>query len=148
MPRGERRPVVAIAIRLGLALSLVLLMTLVVYADRGGYYDARGGEFSFLDSLYYTTVSISTTGYGDIVPATDGAGILTALVMTPPRLAFILILVGTTLQVLTERSTTAFRTDRWEDNCKTTPLSVAMERRVAVLSRRCLVRDTGVSRSW
>lgn len=118
LPRSERKPAHAIAIRLGLALSLVFLMTIVVYSDRGGYYDARGGEISFLDSLYYTTVSISTTGYGDIVPASDGARMLTALVMTPARLAFILILVGTTLQVLTERSTTAFRTDRWRKSLK------------------------------
>ena len=113
LPRIERHPLHQIALRLSLAVGLVLLMAIVVYIDREGYYDARGGEISFLDALYYTTVSISTTGYGDIVPASDEARVLTSLVMTPARLAFILILVGTTLQVLTERSTNAFRTDRW-----------------------------------
>lgn len=118
LPTAEKHPAKSIASRLALALLLVLFMTLVVYVDREGYYDARDGEVTLLDALYYTTVSISTTGYGDVVPATDHARLLTSLVMTPARLAFILILVGTTLAVLTEKSRAAWREERWRKKLK------------------------------
>ncbi|MCW2576325.1 MAG: transport system, NAD-binding component, partial [Modestobacter sp.] len=47
--------------------SLVLITTvLIVYLDRDGYVDNNGGEISVLDATYYATVTLSTTGYGDI----------------------------------------------------------------------------------
>ena len=57
---------------------------LIVYLDRAGYRDVRdeigsqhGGEgLSFLDCLYYATVSLSTTGYGDITPITPSARLI------------------------------------------------------------------------
>ena len=43
---------------------------LIVYIDRDGYRDVQENQLSFLDCLYYATVSLSTTGYGDITPFT------------------------------------------------------------------------------
>ena len=40
---------------------------LLVYLDRDVYRDVQDNQLSFLDCLYYATVSLSTTGYGDIV---------------------------------------------------------------------------------
>lgn len=113
LPRGERKPLHAIAVRFSWALALVVFMTAIVWFDRHGYQDAAGGGISLLDALYYTTVSISTTGYGDIVPVTPEARLISSLVMTPARLLFILLLIGTTLSVLTERSREAIRIERW-----------------------------------
>ncbi len=66
-----------------------------------------------MDALYYTTVTLSTTGYGDITPVTTGARLTNALLVTPMRFLFVLVLVGTTIQVLTERSRDQFRVARW-----------------------------------
>jgi voltage-gated potassium channel len=94
----------------------------VVWLGRDGYNDNGDspprGSISFLDAAYYSTVSLSTTGYGDIVPASDGARLLNILLVTPARLLFLIILVGTTLEVLTERSREAFRIQRWRKNVR------------------------------
>jgi voltage-gated potassium channel len=94
--------------------ALVLLVTvLVVYLDRGGYRDSTDGRVSLLDALYYSTVTLSTTGYGDIIPATNAARLVNVLVITPLRVLFLIILVGTTLEVLTERTREQWQLSKW-----------------------------------
>jgi voltage-gated potassium channel len=66
-----------------------------------------------VDALYYTTVTLTTTGYGDITPVTTGARLVNALVVTPMRLLFVILLVGTTISALTQRSREEFRLARW-----------------------------------
>jgi voltage-gated potassium channel len=73
---------------------------------------------SFLDSVYYATVSLSTTGYGDITPVSDSARLINILVITPLRVLFLILLVGTTLAVLTERSRQAFKIQRWRSKVR------------------------------
>src|SRR5919202_5090265 len=71
MPTSRRSaPLVAIAARLSLALSLVLINWLLVGVERDSYTDNADGHVSVVDALYYTTVTLSTTGYGDITPVT------------------------------------------------------------------------------
>jgi voltage-gated potassium channel len=113
MPDSRVSPVGAIVRRIFLALLLLAAAVVIVYADRGGYRDTNGDGVSFLDSVYYATVSLSTTGYGDITPVTDTARLVNVLVITPLRILFLIVLVGTTLAVLTERSRQAFRIQRW-----------------------------------
>ena len=86
-----------------------MFVTLVAYLGRDGYRDNNGTPVGFLDALYYSTVSITTTGYGDITPVTDGARLATTLLITPARILFLIILVGTTIEVLAERTRTAVR---------------------------------------
>ena len=73
----------------------------------------RSQPLSFLASVYYATVTLSTTGYGDIVPVTDSARLANTVLITPIRVVFLILLVGTTLEVLTERTRTNFRITRW-----------------------------------
>ncbi len=117
VPRQTGHPLAAMARRLSAAVGLLVLVTLLVYLGRDGYSDnADGGargSITLLDAAYYSTVSLSTTGYGDIVPASDTARLLNIVVVTPARLLFLIILVGTTLEVLTERSRQAARIQRW-----------------------------------
>ncbi len=107
------QPLVAIARRVGIALAVVLVNWLVVLLERDGYRDAADGSMSAVDALYYTTVTLSTTGYGDITPISPSARLTNALVVTPMRFLFVLVLVGTTIQVLTERSRDQFKVARW-----------------------------------
>ncbi len=108
-------PFLAIAQRFLLAIGLVLLVTLITYVGRDGYTDSQGDSpLTFIDALYYATVSITTTGYGDIVPATQETRLITTLLVTPIRIIFLVLLVGTTLQVLAERSKFTIRRRNWQ----------------------------------
>lgn len=113
LARGDRSPLRAIRIRLVLGLLLLLSVVFAVYLDRDGYTDSADDAVSLLDAFYYATVSLSTTGYGDIAPVSDRARLVNILVVTPARIAFIIVLVGTTVEVLTERSRDALAVRRW-----------------------------------
>ncbi len=119
LPRGPSAgPAVAIVKRVAIAISIVLLNWGLVVLERDGYTDDADGELSIVDALYYTTVTLSTTGYGDITPVTTSARLTNALLVTPMRFLFVLVLVGTTIQVLTERSRDQFRVARWRSRVK------------------------------
>jgi voltage-gated potassium channel len=111
-------PYVAILRRVGIAVAIVAVNWVIVLLERGGYTDSADGTVSVVDALYYTTVTLSTTGYGDITPVSTGARLVNALVVTPMRLLFVLVLVGTTIQVLTQRSRDEFRIGRWRSRVR------------------------------
>ncbi|GAA2384458.1 potassium channel family protein [Streptomyces glaucosporus] len=96
------------------AAAVVLLATVfLVYLDREEYGDNADGRVSLLDCFYYATVTLSTTGYGDITPVSDSARLINVLVVTPLRVLFLIILIGTTLEVLAERTREQWRLARW-----------------------------------
>ncbi|MEU8540223.1 potassium channel family protein [Streptomyces sp. NPDC048717] len=114
LPRREvERPLRQVAKRLMMALGVLVVTIFLVYFDRGGYHDNADETVDFLDAAYYATVTLSTTGYGDIVPYSDSARLVNILLITPLRVLFLIILVGTTLEVLTERTREEFRLHRW-----------------------------------
>ena len=118
LPEGKQSPAKRLLVRLIAAISLLVFVTLVAYVERKGYRDAAGDEVSLLDCFYYATVSITTTGYGDITPVTDSARLTTSLLVTPARVLFLIILVGTTLEVLAERTRIAWRERLWRTTLK------------------------------
>ncbi|WP_395483374.1 potassium channel family protein [Streptomyces sp. KHY 26] len=107
------RPLRQVAKRLLMALLVLVATALVVYADRAGYHDSSDDSVDLLDSFYYATVTLSTTGYGDITPVSDSARLTNIFVITPLRVLFLIILVGTTLEVLAERTREEWRLKRW-----------------------------------
>ena len=100
------------------ALAVLFAAVLVVYADRGGYRDVKEGPLSFLDCMYYATVSLSTTGYGDITPVSASARLVNILVMTPLRIAFLIVLIGTTVETLTAQSRQALKIQHWRSSVR------------------------------
>ncbi len=92
---------------------LLSITVSLVYLDRDSYTDNWDGQVSFVDSIYYATVTITTTGYGDITPVTPGARMINALLVTPLRIGFLVLLVGTTLEVLAHEGQRIFRHNRW-----------------------------------
>jgi voltage-gated potassium channel len=113
MPIGTQGPVRAITKRVIGALLALGATVMIVYIGRDGYRDVNEDGLTLLDSIYYATVSLSTTGYGDITPASQSARLVNVLVITPLRVLFLIVLVGTTLEVLTDRSRQALRIQRW-----------------------------------
>lgn len=113
LPRPSVGPLWQVGRRLLAALAVLWATVLLVYMDRDQYSDSDDGKVTFLDSVYYTTVTLSTTGYGDIAPIGDGARLINILLITPLRVLFLIILVGTTLEVLTERTREQWRQTRW-----------------------------------
>ncbi|WP_039952152.1 MULTISPECIES: potassium channel family protein [Rhodococcus] len=113
VPQMQDSPGRAITRRIGYALTALALVVLVVYLDRDGYSDSQDDGLSLLDCIYYATVSLSTTGYGDITPITVQARLVNILVITPLRIFFLIVLVGTTLSALTETSRQSFKIQRW-----------------------------------
>ncbi|MGV0741680.1 potassium channel family protein [Mycolicibacterium sp. XJ870] len=100
------------------ALTALFAAVFIVYFDRDGYRDAQDNPLSFLDCLYYATVSLSTTGYGDITPFTPGARLVNVLVITPLRVAFLIVLIGTTVETLTTQSRQALKIQRWRSRVR------------------------------
>nr|WP_274914694.1 potassium channel family protein [Streptomyces sp. WZ-12] len=116
--QGVRPPLRQVMRRLVMALVVLVITTFVVWADRDGYHDNAGGSVGLLEAAYYATVTLSTTGYGDITPVSDGARLTNILVITPLRVLFLIILVGTTLEVLTERTRHQVRVHRWRSRLR------------------------------
>ncbi len=107
-----------VAKRLSFALLVLVATALIVYADHDGYRDNADGGVDFLDAWYYATVTLSTTGYGDITPVSDAARLTNIFVITPLRVLFLIVLVGTTLEVLAERTREEWRLNRWRSTLR------------------------------
>ncbi len=113
LPEGDSSPWSALGKRVLAAVLILVGTVVIVYVDRRGYSDVADGTVSFTDAIYYTTVTLSTTGYGDIAPKSDQARMINAFVITPARIAFLVLLIGTTLEVLASQGREAIRIARW-----------------------------------
>ena len=63
--------------------------------DRKGLHDNTDGVVSFSDVVYFTAITVTTVGYGDITPVTDRARMFDTFVVTPVRLFIWIIFFGT-----------------------------------------------------
>lgn len=90
-------------IRLGTVVGLIILVILVFYLDRSGLHDNVDGDVSFIDVVYFTFITITTVGYGDIAPVTEQARLLDAILITPIRLIVWMLFIGTAYQFLFQR---------------------------------------------
>ena len=102
-------------IRIGLALFLIAIVVMIHWWDRGGLVDNLDGEVSFTDVIYFTMISITTTGFGDIAPITDRARMVEAIIVTPIRFAVFFIFVGTAYNFIIKRSWESFRMARIQE---------------------------------
>ncbi len=116
LPGTAASPMQIVLRRLGAALAILFVVAFIVYLDRDGYTDTSDGRISFLDAVYYATVSVSTTGYGDITPVSDSARLINILAVTPLRVLFLIVLVGTTIEALTAQSRAENRARRWRNH--------------------------------
>jgi len=118
IPQKFVSPGQRIARRLLYAFGALFAAVIIVYLDRDGYRDVTEKPLTFLDCVYYATVSLSTTGYGDITPYSEHSRLINVLVITPLRVAFLIVLVGTTVETLTSASRQALKIQRWRNKVR------------------------------
>jgi len=103
--RASKLPVWAdVLLRLSLAFFLIFVVIVIHWFDRAGLKDNHDGVISFLDVVYFTMISVTTTGFGDIAPISDRARFIEAIIVTPVRIAVIFIFVGTAYNFVIKRS--------------------------------------------
>ena len=113
LPSRRTTPARELARRGLIALGLLGLVVAIVWFDRGSYTDNHDGSVTLIDAIYYATVTITTTGYGDITPIAPHARIINAILITPLRIAFLVLLISSTLELLALRGRQQFRAARW-----------------------------------
>jgi len=111
-------PEAALAMRAALVLLLVFAVFSVFLLDRAGLRDNVDGNVSLLDVVYFTMITISTVGYGDIVPVSDQARFLDAFFVTPVRIFVWFIFLGTTYQFIIQKLVEEWRMTRLQQQLR------------------------------
>lgn len=104
-----------IGIRLGVAFFLLGMVIMIHWWDRAGLVDNVDGHISFLDVVYFTMISVTTTGFGDIAPVSDRARLIEAVLVTPVRIAVLFIFVGAAYDFVIKRSWEKWRMARIQE---------------------------------
>lgn len=119
VPMRQVSPARNLSVRIGICVAMIIVTGFVIYWQRDGYQDGGVvGQMTLLDSMYHSTVTLSTTGFGDISPVSESARWVNIFVILPLRMAFLVILVGATIEVLTERSRQALKIQRWRQRMR------------------------------
>lgn len=90
--------------RIAAAIALIGILILFHWLERHGLKDTHDGHVSLVDVIYFTMISATTTGYGDIVPVTEGTRLFDALIVTPIRILFLLFFIGTAYLFVARRT--------------------------------------------
>ena len=113
LKRASKWPIWADVItRLSIAFFLIAIVVLVHWIDRAGLKDSHDGHISFLDVVYFTMISVTTTGFGDIAPVSDRSRLIEAVIVTPIRIMVLFIFVGTAYNFVIKRTWEKWRMAR------------------------------------
>ena len=106
---GDLSPWRTIVIRVCLVFILLLFLTVLLWVDRDGLKDHHDGQVSLEDVIYFTMVTITTVGYGDIVPISPRARLFDAFVITPIRAFIWFLFLGTAYQLAIKQFAEGYR---------------------------------------
>jgi len=104
-----------LGIRAGIAFLLLGMVIMIHWWDRAGLVDNVDDHISFLDVVYFTMISVTTTGFGDIAPVSDRARLIEAVIVTPVRIAVLFIFVGAAYDFVIKRSWEKWRMARIQE---------------------------------
>lgn len=116
----ESSPVPALLRRIGVAVGLILIVAVVLWFHRDGLRDNThpGRAMGFSDVFYYTVVTLTTVGYGDIIPVTEGARLFNAICLTPIRVALWALFLGTAYELILQQYRERVQMRRLHDRLK------------------------------
>jgi voltage-gated potassium channel len=112
--RTDTTPEQALLIRVSIVIVLLVMVVSVLWLDRGGLKDAADGQISFVDVVYFAVVTMTTVGYGDIVPVTDRARLIDAFYITPIRIFVWFIFLGSAYQFVFQKFLEDYRMAKLE----------------------------------
>jgi voltage-gated potassium channel len=103
VPEGS--PIPPLLRRIGLAVGLILFVSVLLWFHREGLRDNShpNRPMRFTDVFYYTVVTLTTVGYGDIIPVTEGARLFNAIFLTPIRVALWALFLGTAYELILQQ---------------------------------------------
>lgn len=116
--RSTTPPEITLLLRSALVFALIASVFVVFLADRDGLRDNFDGHVSVSDVFYFTMVTVTTVGYGDIVPVSDAARLIDAFFVTPVRVFVWLIFLGTAYQLVLQRLVEEWRMMRLQRDLK------------------------------
>ncbi len=102
--KSKASPWRVLGVRAGIAGALLLAAFALLWFDRDGLRDQIDGELTVADVIYFTMITITTVGYGDIVPVSERARLIDAFLITPIRLFIWLIFLGTAFDLVFKQS--------------------------------------------
>jgi voltage-gated potassium channel len=116
IPPNGWSPAKILGTRLLLVFLLFCFVFTLLWADRDGLHDEVDGTLSFSDVVYFTMITVTTVGYGDIVPVSTRARLLDALVVTPVRFAIWFLFLGTAYQLIIRQYMEDYRMAKLQAN--------------------------------
>jgi voltage-gated potassium channel len=102
--QSRLRPWAQFGLRMAIMFGMIIFIIAFHWFERDALRDQIDGKISFSDVIYFTMISATTTGYGDVVPVTDRARLFDALIVTPIRVFFLLLLAGTAYTFIIKRT--------------------------------------------
>jgi voltage-gated potassium channel len=114
--RQATSPEAMLAFRAALVLLLLAAVFTVFLLDRSGLVDNVDGHVSVTDVLYFTMITVTTVGYGDIIPVSDQARLIDAFFVTPVRIFVWFIFLGTAYQLIIQRLIEEWRMTRLQQD--------------------------------
>lgn len=98
----ERSPLPALLRRVGLAVGLIVMVAILLWFNRDGLRDNTHPDrpIGLVDVFYFTVVTLTTVGYGDIIPVTAEARLVNAVLLTPIRVFLWALFLGTAYELI------------------------------------------------
>ncbi|MBX3118549.1 MAG: potassium channel family protein [Fimbriimonadaceae bacterium] len=101
---AAQQPWRALLNRLLLVTALLIVAWVLLWVERDGLRDNGGAELGAMDVLYFAVVTVTTLGYGDIVPVSPEARAMVAFGITPLRVLIWLLLLSTAYELTLRKS--------------------------------------------
>lgn len=128
--------------RLLLVFFLIASVIAVLWFDRAGLVDHQDGEISFSDVVYFAMITVTTVGYGDIVPVAPHSRVIDALFITPVRIFIWFIFLGTAYQLVIQKVVEDYRMAQLRDRLRDHVIVIGFGETGRVAAREVVSKGT------